>query len=69
MIEIVDGERVPVRLRGADGAWIPVEQLSAAEQVARNQYYRRLRRARREYIAAQRAAEREGGRGQDGRDQ
>ena len=68
MVEIVDGQRVPVRLRGADGAWIPVARLSAVEQVARNQYFRRLRRARMEYIAAQRAleGEREGGR--DGRE-
>ena len=63
--EIVDGEKVPVRIRDSNGCWIGVDKLTAAEQVARNQYYRRLRRARREYVAAQRAAERQD---EDGRE-
>lgn len=67
MYEIVDGEKVPVRIRDSNGCWISVDKLTAPEQVARNQYYRRLRRARRDYVAAQRAAEaeREGDNGRD----
>ena len=65
--EIVDGQRVAVRIRDSDGCWISVDKLTAAEQVARNQYFRRLRRARRDYVAAQRAAELEG-EGDNGRD-
>lgn len=67
MYEIVDGEKVLVRIRDSNGCWIGVDKLTAPEQVARNQYYRRLRRARRDYVAAQRSAEleREGDNGRD----
>lgn len=43
--EMVDGKEVPVRLY-ENGRWVPVDELSTEEQVARNQWQRRQRRER-----------------------
>lgn len=57
MTEIVDGKEVLVKFRDENGAYISVERLSAEEQVARNQYLRRLRRARAKMVREMREKE------------
>lgn len=56
MYEDVEGVRVPVRLYEG-GRWVPVDELSALEQVARNQYVRRQRRMRAAWARTQAAQE------------
>lgn len=57
MIEIVDGKEVLVRFRDENGAYIHIDRLSAEEQTARNQYLRRLRRARAKMVREMRERE------------
>lgn len=49
MFEIVEGIEVPVRFFEG-GRYVKVDDLSAFEQAARNQYQRRLRERRRLFL-------------------